>query len=372
VTSATRPTLPPKELPLRQNATIHSIQLLRSIAATLVVLFHSQQAFAARVSPALFAQEGYLFGFGAVGVHIFFVISGFIMVLTSCQPGHPYDAKKFYKRRFLRIYPIYWLCALAYVGTHAAIGEPYGLSPGEFVGALLLWPANASAVIGQAWTLSYEMFFYLCFGLAMTLSLTRGLFVLGTVFVGLIALGVFIPNKGPALHLVTNTLLLEFLAGTVIGWLAHAGRLPLRWGPVLTGAGVAMFVGGIAIGYKWAPSAISWGIPSAVLVLGLVTWETARGASTTVRRLGKLGDSSYVLYLIHVLVVTLAVAISHALPANLALAPPLAALVIGLASIALAEAVHRGIERPMLALFSPNQGLLPSRSDQAHQPSELR
>jgi exopolysaccharide production protein ExoZ len=68
---------------LRQNATIHSIQLLGSVAAMLVVLFHTPAVFAAQARPALFAMEGYLFGFGAVGVHIFFVISGFIMVWTS-------------------------------------------------------------------------------------------------------------------------------------------------------------------------------------------------------------------------------------------------------------------------------------------------
>jgi exopolysaccharide production protein ExoZ len=201
------------------------------------------------------------------------------------------------------------------------------------------------------------MFFYLCFGLAMTLSLTRGLLVLGAVFLGSIALGVLIPNKGPWLGLVTNPLLLEFLAGAAIGWLAHTGRLPLRWGTALTGAGIALFVGGIALGYDRLPTVISWGPPSAVLVLGLVTWEFARGASASVRRFGRLGDSSFVPYLIYMLVIALAVAISHALPADLAIAPALAALVIGLASVALAEAVHRHIERPMQAFFSRSRSL---------------
>lgn len=360
------------DLRLRQNATIHSIQLLRSVAATLVVLFHTQLAFSTRVSAPLFDQETYLFHFGAVGVHIFFVISGFIMVLTSCQPGRPYDPGKFYRRRFLRIYPIYWICALAYVAVHAAIGDPYDLSPGRFVGALLLWPGAAPAIIGPAWTLAYEMFFYLCFGLAMMLSLTRGLIVLSAVFLGAIAVGLFWPDKGPVLLLVTNSLLVEFLAGTAIGWLAIKGRLPLRWGGALTGAGIALFVIGIALGYDRVPTAISWGVPSAILVFGLVTWESAREASPVVRRLGRLGDSSYVLYLIHILVITLAVALSQFLPATMRPAPPLAALLVALAGIVLAEAVHRGIERPMLALFSPKRSLLPPRPEQAHQPSELR
>jgi exopolysaccharide production protein ExoZ len=356
---------------VRNDATIHSIQLLRSIAATLVVILHVQQAFSGKVSPAIFPQEGYLFGFGAVGVHIFFVISGFIMVVTSCQPSRPYDARRFLKRRFLRIYPIYWVCALTFIGVHALMGMPYDLSPGEFFGAMLLWPADSPLIIGPAWTLAYEMFFYLCFGLAMMLSLTRGLIVLTAVFLGLIIVGAFVPNKGPALHLVTNTLLLEFLAGTGIGWLAQAGRLPLRWGPHLLVAGVAFFLVGISTGYDRIPSVASWGIPSALVVLGLVSWERAQGASPIVRRLGKLGDSSYVLYLSHILVITIAVMISNALPSALVLSPPVAALVITLVAIAVAEAIHRGVERPMLALLSPKRSLLPPRSKPAHQP-ELR
>ncbi len=348
---------------MRQNVTIHSIQLLRSVAATLVVLFHAQQAFAARVSSALFHQEGYLFGFGAVGVHIFFVISGFIMVLTSFQPGRPYDAMKFFKRRLLRIYPIYWLCALVYIGVHALIGIPYRLSGGEILGALVLWPGDAAQVIGPAWTLSFEMFFYLCFGLAMMLSLTRGLIVLTTGFVAAIAFGTLVADKGPVLHLMTNTLLLEFLAGAAIGWLAQAGRLPLRLGPALTAVGVMLFAAGIALGYERLPSAIVWGVPSAVLVLGLVTWETRRGAGKAVRRIARLGDSSYVLYLIHILIVTLAVEASNALPGVTVLAPPVAAGIVALVCIALSEAVHIGIERPLLALLSPNRGLVPLRSD---------
>src|SRR5690606_18586486 len=118
---------------------------------------------------------------------IFFVISGFIMVLTSVRPDKPYEARKFFKRRLLRIYPIYWLCVLAYIGVHGLIGQPYDLSANDTVGAFLLWPSSASLFIGPAWTLSYEMFFYICFGLAMMLSLTRGLIALFLVFGALIA-----------------------------------------------------------------------------------------------------------------------------------------------------------------------------------------
>jgi exopolysaccharide production protein ExoZ len=353
---------------LRQIGTVFSIQLLRCIAATLVVLFHTQQAFSLQVSPAVLPMEGYLFGFGAVGVHIFFVISGFIMVLTSIRPDKPYEAGKFFKRRLLRIYPIYWICILAYIGVHGLIGQPYYVSAGETVGALLLWPSSASLFIGPAWTLSYEMFFYICFGFAMMLSLTRGLIVLSLVFGALITVGHSVKITSYDLVVATNPLLAEFLAGAAIGWLAHMGRLPLRWGPVLTALGAGLFLAGIIAGYTRWPSQLTWGVPSAILVLGIVSWERARGAAPLVQRMSRLGDSSYVLYLIHILIGTVAVYVCLRLPNAFVPSPVVAALVVAPLSIALAEAIHRRIERPMLALLNPSRSLVPSRTREARQP----
>lgn len=348
---------------MRQNSTIHSIQLLRSIAATLVVLFHAQQAFAQRVSTPLFQSETYLFGFGAVGVHIFFVISGFIMVLTSSQPRKPFDAPKFFKRRLLRIYPIYWICVVIYLVAHLLIGNPYIFSGGEFFRALLLWPSDAGLFIGPAWTLSYEMFFYICFGLAMMLSLTRGLIALGAAFFAATIAGHYIPDKSYTLFVVTNPLLIEFLAGAAIGWLAQMGWLPIRWGAAISLLGIGLFAGGIAFDYERWPSPVTWGIPSTILVLGLVTWERASGAGKWVRGLGRLGDSSYVLYLIHILVVTLATVFFQS--QNFTPEPAVAALAIAAICIGIAEALHRWIEKPMLALFSPVRSLLPARKVEA-------
>lgn len=350
---------------MRQVGTVYSIQLLRFIAATLVVLFHAQQTISAHITPAVLPKENYLFGFGAVGVHIFFVISGFIMVLTSVQPGKPYQAGKFFKRRLLRIYPIYWICVVAYVSVHALLGTPYNLTTEQALGALLLWPSEAAQFIGPAWTLTYEMFFYICFGFAMMLSLTRGLIVLFVVFGALIATGHFVEVPNYNLVVITSPLLAEFLAGAAIGWLTQKNLLPERRGLELTLLGAGLFVAGIVADYTRWPTPMIWGVPSAVLVLGLVCWERGRGVSAFARRMSRLGDSSYVLYLIHILVITLAVFIWRALPNEYLVSPPIAALLIAIVSILLAEAIHRGIERPMLALLNPNRSLVPPRRREA-------
>lgn len=337
-----------------QTGTIHSIQLLRAAAAGLVALFHSQQAFAARVAPPWFANEGYWFGFGAVGVHVFFVISGFIMVVTSWSKGK-YDAAAFFRRRLVRVYPIYWLCASAYLAVHHALGRPYGFTAGEVGAALTLWPGAATAIIGPAWTLTFEMYFYVCFGLAMLLGLSRGLLVLGTVFGTAIVVGALLGPAGEVGHVVTNSLLLEFLAGAAIGWLALQGRLPLRLGPALAATGLALFAAGLAGGYDGAPSAIVWGLPSALLVLGLITWERRNGAARLVRLAGKLGDSSYVLYLIHILLVTLAVEFALSFGGNSTLEPSAAAILVATGAVVIAHLVHLAIERPLQRLLNPKR-----------------
>lgn len=331
---------------IRANETMHSIQLLRAIAALLVVLFHAQLAMSTQFASPAFASESYLFAFGAVGVHIFFVISGFIMVYTT-RTDRNFSARDFLRRRILRIYPMYWVCAALYLVGHWLLGRPYVLSGSEILGALALFPDNASAIIGPAWTLSFEMFFYLCFGVAMKFGPTRGLIVLGCAFMISIAAGFFFPVDGALGHLVTNSLLLEFIAGAAIGWLLVTARLPKRGGPIAVLCALALFAAGIAAGYDRLPSVAMWGIPSMLLVAGAVIWETAHGFKIGLRKLSHFGNSSYVMYLIHLIIITATVALAAYTPAIKLMEPAIAAAAIAGVSLLAAEGLHKWIERPM-------------------------
>jgi len=331
---------------VRKTETMHSIQLLRAVAALFVVLFHGQLAISTQFSSPAFASESYLFAFGAVGVHIFFVISGFIMVYTT-RTDRIFSARDFLRRRILRIYPMYWVCAALYLTGHYLLGRPYMLSGSDILGALALVPEDASAIIGPAWTLSFEMFFYLCFGLAMKFGATRGLITLGCAFTFSIVAGFLFPMEGALLHLVTNSLLLEFIAGAAIGWLLAAGRLPARGGPSAVLFALALFGAGIAVGYDRLPSAVMWGIPSALLVAGAVTWETSHGFKKRLRRLSHFGNSSYALYLIHVLIITFTITLAPYATAIRTTEPAIAAVAIAGVSLLAAEALHAWIERPM-------------------------
>src|SRR5437868_4658729 len=85
---------------------VESIQLLRALAASLVVGHHVALFLATRSKfPEL--------AVGAFGVDIFFPISGFVICLTAPK----LTWKEFLVRRIARVVPIYWVATIAKVGA---------------------------------------------------------------------------------------------------------------------------------------------------------------------------------------------------------------------------------------------------------------
>ena len=77
---------------------ILSLQYLRGLAATVVILDHAPTA-------------TMNWHFGIIGVDIFFAISGMVMVMSTLKPSSRgvKGALAFLRRRFLRVVPLYWL-----------------------------------------------------------------------------------------------------------------------------------------------------------------------------------------------------------------------------------------------------------------------
>jgi exopolysaccharide production protein ExoZ len=285
---------------------IKSVQFLRFVAAALVVCDHLASALLKYFPATSSSQLMYITGFGACGVHIFFVISGFVMMYTSFSVhGEGFNWQDFISRRAIRIYPIYWVYASIYIIARYLLGTPYSLSPWQFVGAYLLLPNEAANIIGPGWTLSFEVYFYICFSIAMSFGLRAGMKLLFVFFLASTLAGVLLrPSSDAALHVFTNSLLLEFLAGMFIGYLVISKRRVIRSASMtMIVVGLVLFLVGIVVGYQRLPSALMWGIPSALIVGGAVFQEVSGRAPSLVRRLAWLGDSSYSLYLLHVLVI---------------------------------------------------------------------
>jgi len=208
---------------------IVGIQILRGLAAMLVVFAHVQPQLDHFGGPQLT-----WLGVGGCGVDIFFVISGFIIWVTS-QSADMTPAK-FLIRRAIRIAPLYWLMT-AFVASVALVMPSVMSSTrfqldhviASFVFIPYLHPVldEIYPILVPGWSLNYEAFFYLLFGVAL---LARKRVVAGglvlSALLALVAYGsVFAPTQ-TQLAYFTQPIMLEFGLGLCVGVLYTHGRTP--------------------------------------------------------------------------------------------------------------------------------------------------
>lgn len=271
------------------------IQLLRFVAATLVVFYHSTGAIERNIPGAISTAFRSNAEFGVAGVHIFFVISGVVMAYTTSK--RKVTITSFMWRRFIRIYPIYWVYAGCYLMSFLVIGREW---PEHTIASLMLAPGHSADIIVPAWTLTFEVFFYLCFSAIVGFRPIIGLLVLSSTFVALIAARAIISYPGEAAHVATNPLLLEFVSGAWLGFALAKGYVAP---PGSAHCAIASGFVGFCLWFALPdsiPSTIAMGLPSILLVAG-VAFSPQLATSELVGHISKLGDSSYSLYLIHIL-----------------------------------------------------------------------
>lgn len=148
---------------------LYFLQVLRGVAAVLVVFFHYRVFL-----NGIYAQKNLgdvLFSQGYMGVDIFFVISGFIMVYSTKKPEHA-NSIDFLIRRFFRLIPLAWLATLAFYFLEGAIYPRHTLF--ESLALIPLDNTNPPffgySLYDIEWTLSYEVYFYLLFGIALAIT----------------------------------------------------------------------------------------------------------------------------------------------------------------------------------------------------------
>ena len=316
---------------------------------------------ACHVLPSLAARGGVVFTAslaGAAGVDMFFVISGFIMVLV-CQ-REP-DALTFLRHRLIRIAPLYWLCTLLRIGGRLTLsgldaGPPLTIGQvATSVAFLPYWDGSGSIapLLRQGWSLQFEMFFYLVVAAALRCAPRRVLICASAALLGLVGVGALagIPQDGPAsvLSVYVHPMLLEFIAGLAIGRLWLAKRLPgPRQAILLAALGFAGLAAAAAAGPQWEPLRVwVWGAPCALIVLGCVALEAA-GRIPNLPRLTAIGDASYSLYLTHSTVIFALASLKPALPAGSPGSLLLGGTLMG-ACVVVAQLVYRRVEAPLLA-----------------------
>jgi len=316
--------------------TLYGIQYLRGAAAIAVVLFHAAE------------RTGYHFAIGAAGVDVFFVISGFIMwVVTFRREPTPLQ---FMRARIRRIVPLYWLAtAVMVAGGLGGLFPNLVLTLDHVLASLLFIPTRSPSngeiwpVLVQGWTLNYEMFFYLIFGSSLYLTRRWRLPLISALLILLVLYGAVSEIDNVALLTFTRPIILEFLAGIVIGEFWIKGKLPSA---ALGSAMVAATLGGFAyLQVARMPfDALLCGPLAAGLVGGMLAIER-EWRPRKIPVLALLGDASYSIYLWH----SFAIAVIAKVGASVGVHAAIVFSAAALAGILFGVACHYLLERGLLS-----------------------
>ncbi|MGB6231301.1 MAG: acyltransferase [Litorimonas sp.] len=339
------------------------VQALRGLAALLVLLSHLQavepRAVAEPILPASLE-------WGVMGVDLFFVISGFIMVFVTRDWGREGSAAsriaEFLFARITRIYPLYWVVTAALFAVWLVRPEMvFSSSPNQptLLNTLFLIPSQSYPLLEVGWTLVYEMTFYLVFALLLFLPARWRGWGLGA-WAAIVAAGLAAglgETNAVAFHLF-SPMVFEFLAGAAVGliYLRWSGSRALAVQFVAVGAVgllVWFFVGQPF--EDFAPRVLRLILPCALLVLG-AAWLDRAGVAAP-RWSVVLGDWSYSLYLTHVLSLVL-VARLWSMAGLDTLPAPIALLVMTGFSLLIAGLTYRLIERPLIRVARRGRGRL--------------
>ena len=295
------------------------VQALRGIAALLVVLCHARDY--------LIGTENFSFAEsillpGAMGVDLFFIISGFIMVYsTRNADGSITYAKEFLIKRFSRVWPTYtvitilWaVCVSGFAYFSNIDNLIIFLKSIFFVPVKEFAPPYFDPIIPIGWTLNFEIYFYAVFGLSLLFKKLRLVAMLCWIALTVIALPMatrdfslnpftyytFTPNY---LNLMANPIILEFVAGVLIGYIYLNERALIKSKVIATNLIIVSI--GLVIWYNYSgagnPHGITkWGGSLSLMVLCIAVASKSVHLKIS-QPLLWLGKISFSLYLTHYL-----------------------------------------------------------------------
>lgn len=333
-----------------------TIQYLRGLAALLVLASH------ALLYPLL--GEHLAYGrLGWLGVILFFVISGFIMVAVTGEGR--FSAPGFLRRRFIRIVPMYWgatLLAAALALLAPQLFKTTVYDTGQLLLSLLFVPFHNPVSGGihplykLGWTLNYEVFFYVCFALLAFLSAQSRVLWLTVAFTLLATLGALFHPGAAIAEFYTSFMPLAFCAGAWLGLATLRGRLAMLPDRAIL-ATAALGLVGLAEGFALDRGVVEDGLAfvgfvafASALVLLAVRFERRL---PRVAVLEQIGDASYSIYLVHIYEVAILAGLAFKLldPADLWADYVVAAVSIVGGTLA-GTVLYRFVEQPVLRFCS--------------------
>ncbi|GAA4566983.1 hypothetical protein GCM10023176_18210 [Micromonospora coerulea] len=355
-----------------------SLTGLRWVAALLVFGFHVG-TMGIVAEPAYQAVLGKLFSLGLSGVEFFFILSGFVLVWSYRDGERP---RTFLRRRLAKIYPNHLLTWAVVLLVGLWFADP--LNGWAALGNLALlqaWnptPGYFYSVNTVSWSLSCELFFYLC--LPFVLPVLRRLRP-AALWVVVAAAPLLIIALWPGQRLVPEesrwwfaqvfplVRSLEFWMGVAAAELMRRGR----WrGPGLTVASL-IFVALWAVAAQWIRAELWAGLLAVayLLVITAAAGADLRGRRTPWRSrpMVWLGEVSFAFYLVHVFVMMTVLRLTGHWGVGLrGWWGPLAVLAFLPLNLLLAAALHRWVETPMMRRLGPPRRARPQAAPVAAAP----
>ena len=223
---------------------LNNLQILRGISALLVCFYHFRES----INFDHLKLGEILFSKGSIGVPIFFVISGFIMTFTtknllfSKERSIKKSVISFYKKRVIRIVPLYYLLTLGWMiigGTFFTYFSGDLLD--RFIHSILFLPQKDTfPVLYLGWSLNYEMFFYLIFGISLLFKENRYFFIIG-FFILSYLIGLFFKFENAFYKMATDFLNFYFISGIILALLLHKFTLSRKAALSLCTGGILLF-----------------------------------------------------------------------------------------------------------------------------------
>jgi len=151
------------------------LDLMRFLAACGVMLFHYTYLGPQNHSwSGSFPSLSQIFRYGYLGVDVFFILSGFVILLTAYDK----DAIGFTVARIVRLYPAYWICVTLTAVTIVLAGTTHNLiTVRQYLANLTMAHGFVGIpdVSGVYWTLEVELQFYFLIFLVLLIGQIRRL-----------------------------------------------------------------------------------------------------------------------------------------------------------------------------------------------------
>jgi peptidoglycan/LPS O-acetylase OafA/YrhL len=290
------------DITLNNRTRVPELDLLRFLAACAVMLFH--YTFRARLDHAWsgsFPVLGQISKYGYLGVHLFFILSGFVILLTAYEK----DALRFCFARMVRLYPAYWIC-VTLTTLVILTSKSHPITPSQYLANLTMLHSFFSIrdISGVYWTLAVELkFYFLIFLVLLLRQASRIHYLLGAWLLASLVLSLQAPH-GIARFLLFPEWSSYFIAGAMFFLIQREGLSLYKLAIILGCYGLS-----VAYATNLLPGSVNHGsfnVSAPVLVIAiaafyliffvLVLRPAPRRRSNSFYLLGLL---TYPLYLLH-------------------------------------------------------------------------